>query len=49
MYTKFLSEKLKGRTLRRERHRWEDNNKKDFWEIRWKVVDWMHLDQDRDQ
>jgi hypothetical protein len=21
----------------------------DLWEIRWEVVDWMHLAQDRDQ
>jgi hypothetical protein len=37
------------RPLGRPRHRWEDNIRKDLGEIRWEVVDWMHLAQDREQ
>jgi hypothetical protein len=33
----------------RPRVRWEDNILMDLREIGWKVVDWMHLTQDRDQ
>jgi hypothetical protein len=29
--------------------RWEDNIKMDLREMGWKVVDWMHLTQDKDQ
>jgi hypothetical protein len=29
--------------------RWEDNIRMGLREIGWEVVDWMHLDQDRDQ
>jgi hypothetical protein len=28
---------------------WEDNIRMDLREIRWEVVDWIHLAQDRDQ
>jgi hypothetical protein len=46
---KILVRKPEGkRPLGRCRHRWEDNIKKDFTEIRWEVVDWVHLAQDRD-
>jgi hypothetical protein len=37
------------RPLGRPRHRWEDNIKFHLREIVWKVVDWIHLAQDRDQ
>jgi hypothetical protein len=37
------------RSVRRPTHRWEDNIKMDLREIGWEGVDWMHLDQDRDQ
>jgi hypothetical protein len=29
--------------------RWEDNIRMDLKDIGWEVVDWMHLDQDRNQ
>jgi hypothetical protein len=35
--------------LRMSRHRWGANNGMDLREIRWKVVDWINLAQDRDQ
>jgi hypothetical protein len=37
------------RSLRRPRHRWEDNVRMDLREIGWEGVDWMHLAQDRNQ
>jgi hypothetical protein len=38
------------RPLGRPRRRWEDNIRMDLREIGWKrVVDWLHLAQDRDQ
>jgi hypothetical protein len=37
------------RPLERHRHRCEDNTKTDLWEIVWEGVDWVHLDQGRDQ
>jgi hypothetical protein len=37
------------RLLRRSRHRWEDNIRMDLRETGWQDVDWMHLDQNRDQ
>jgi hypothetical protein len=37
------------RSLRRLRHRWEDNIKMDLIEIGWGGMDWIHLAQDRDQ
>jgi hypothetical protein len=41
--------KLEGkRTFARPRHRWEDNVM-DFRETWCKVVDWMHLAEDRNQ
>jgi hypothetical protein len=36
-------------TLRRPRHRWEDNIKMDLREIGWDGVDWIDLAEDRDQ
>jgi hypothetical protein len=40
-----LDENLKGRHM----HRWEDNIRMDLGEIGREFVDWIHLDQDRDQ
>jgi hypothetical protein len=37
------------RPLGRPRHRWVDNNKMDLREIRWIVMDWVDLAQDRYQ
>jgi hypothetical protein len=37
------------RQFGRPRCRWEDNIRIDLREIRWEVVDWIHLVQDRDQ
>jgi hypothetical protein len=36
------------RPLRRPSHRWEYNIRMDLMDVGWKVVDWMHLVQDRD-
>jgi hypothetical protein len=42
--------KLEGkRPLRRPRRRWEEHIRMDLREIRWKVVDRMHLAQQRVQ
>jgi hypothetical protein len=46
---KLLVRKHEGkRPLRRPRHTCKDNNRMDPKEIRWEVVNWMHLIQDRD-
>jgi hypothetical protein len=37
------------RPLGRPRHRWVDNIKMNFREIRWDVVDWIDRAQDREQ
>jgi hypothetical protein len=37
------------RPLGRTRHRWENTVRMDIREIRWGGVDWIHLDQYRDQ
>ena len=37
------------RPLRRPRHRWEDNIRKDLREVGCGCVDWMELAQDRDR
>jgi hypothetical protein len=34
-------------SLARPRRRWEDNTRMDLREVRWEVVDWIHLSQDR--
>jgi len=31
------------------KHRWEDNFRMDLMDVRWGDMDWIHLDQDRDQ
>jgi hypothetical protein len=50
MHTEFWSEKLKGRDHSEDlRRRWEDNIRMDLRETVWKVADWIHLAQDRDQ
>jgi hypothetical protein len=40
--------KWKG-PLERPRHRWEDNIRMDVREMWWEDVDWIHVDQDREQ
>jgi hypothetical protein len=37
------------RPLGSSRHRWEDYIRKDVREIKWGGMDWIDLDQDRDQ
>jgi hypothetical protein len=37
------------RPLGRPRHRWVDNIKMDLGDIGWDGMDWIDLDQDRDQ
>jgi hypothetical protein len=50
MYTIIWFEKPAGkRPLGKPICRWEDNIRMDLKETGWKVVDWMHLAQDRDQ
>jgi len=39
----------KKRPLERPRHRWEDTIRFDLRETGWEGVEWMHMDQDRDQ
>jgi hypothetical protein len=47
---KILVRKPEGnRPFGRPRHKWEGNIRMDLREIGWKVVDWVHLAQDRDQ
>jgi hypothetical protein len=47
---KILVRKPEGmRSLRRPRHRWEDNIRMDLREMVWEVMDWMHLAEARDQ
>jgi hypothetical protein len=38
-----------NRPLGRPKRKWEDNIKVDLREIRWNVMDWIHLTQDKDQ
>jgi hypothetical protein len=49
MYTIIWSVNLKGRELKRPRHRLEDNIRIDLKEIEWEDVDWMHVAQNKDQ
>jgi len=35
--------------VRKPRHKWEDNIRMDLREMVWEGVDWMHLDQGRNQ
>jgi hypothetical protein len=37
------------RPLRRPTHRWEDNIQMALKKTGWECVDWMYLNQDRDQ
>jgi hypothetical protein len=48
-YSIFVGKSEGKRPLRRPRRRWEDNIRMDLREIGWEDVDWMHLNQDRDQ
>jgi hypothetical protein len=49
MHTIFCLENLKGRGHSEGLGRREDNIRMDLREIGWKVVEWIHLAQDRDQ
>jgi hypothetical protein len=47
---KIVVQKPEGKRLFiRSKDKWEDNIRVDLREIRWEVVDRMHLAQDRDQ
>jgi hypothetical protein len=48
-YGVFVGKFEEKRSLRRYRHRLEDNIRMDLREIGLEFVDWMHLAQDRDQ
>jgi hypothetical protein len=48
-YINSIGKPERERTLRRPRHRWEDNIRLHLKYIGWKVVDWIYLTQDRDQ
>jgi len=37
------------RPLGRPRRTWEGNNKMDLQEVGWRVINWIHLAQDRDR
>jgi hypothetical protein len=49
MHTVFWLENLKGRDHSEDLGIDGDNIRMDVREIGWKGVDWLHLDQDRDQ
>jgi len=49
VYGILVSKLERKRPLGRHRRRWEDGIRMDVSEIRCKVMDWMHLAQDRDQ
>jgi len=44
-----VQEPERKKTLRRLRHRWENNVRMNLKEMVWVSVDWIHLSQDRDQ
>jgi hypothetical protein len=49
MLTKYWSESLKGRIHSEDEGvRWKDNIRVEL-SVRWEIMDWMHLAQDRDQ
>jgi hypothetical protein len=48
-YSVLMGKRERKRPLGIPRHRWEDNIRMDAREIGWKVVDWIHLAQDRNQ
>jgi hypothetical protein len=48
-YRIFMGKPEEKRPLGRPRCKWVDNIKIDFREIRWGVMDWYDLAQDRDQ
>jgi hypothetical protein len=49
VYRTFMGKREGNRPLGIPRHRWEDNIKVDLKEIRWGVMDWIHLAQGREQ
>jgi hypothetical protein len=48
-YKVFIGKPEGKRPRGRRRRRWEDNIRMDLREIGWEGVDWVHLDQERDQ
>jgi hypothetical protein len=47
---KIMVRKAEGtRPFRRPRHKWEDTIRIELREIRWEVIDWIHLAQDREK
>jgi hypothetical protein len=49
VYKLLVGEPEEKRSLGISRRRWEDNTKVDLREIWLKVVDWIHVAQDRDR
>jgi hypothetical protein len=49
LYKILVGRPERKRLLGRPRRRWENDIRMDLREIRWKVVDWVHLAQDRHQ
>jgi hypothetical protein len=49
LYRIFLGKREGNRPLGRLRRRWVNNIKMDFRTIEWRAMDWLDLDQDRDQ
>jgi len=48
-YRVLMGRSEQNRPLGRARHRWEDNTKMDLQGVRWEVMDWAYLAQDRDR
>jgi hypothetical protein len=48
-YNILVGKHERKRPLGRPRHRWEDNIRIDIREIKWEIVDWMHLAEVRDR
>jgi hypothetical protein len=48
-YKILVGKSEKKRQLRGSGSRWEDCIRVGLWEIRWEVVEWMHLAPNRDQ
>jgi hypothetical protein len=49
VYKIFVRKPEGTRPIRRPRHKWEHNIRIKLMKKGWKVVDWIHLAQDRDQ
>jgi hypothetical protein len=48
-YNILVGKPERKRPFGRPRRRWENNIRVNVREIRWEVVDWFHMAQDRDQ